>query len=76
MIIGFLLGGLFVYLIKEKFSKKPLQVRESSHTIVEGIRKAFKVVSAERYFNEIYNYEETKKNLRFIPSTKRALVIV
>lgn len=51
-------------------------ITESSHTIAESMRKVFKVVSAEGHFNEIYNYQETKKLLNFIPSTKKALVII
>ncbi|HZH38236.1 MAG TPA: DUF4230 domain-containing protein, partial [Flavisolibacter sp.] len=49
---------------------------ESSHTVLESMRKVFKVVLAEGVFNELYNFEETKKLFRFIPSTKRALVII
>ncbi|MEJ7676900.1 MAG: DUF4230 domain-containing protein [Segetibacter sp.] len=51
-------------------------VKENSHTVVESIRKVFKIVFAEGHFNELYNYEETKKIFGFIPSTKRALVII
>jgi hypothetical protein len=40
------------------------------------MRKVFKIVFAEGHFNELYNYEETKKIFGFIPSTKRALVII
>lgn len=39
------------------------------------MRKVFKIVCAEGQFHEIYNYEETKKLFKIIPSTK-ALVIV
>ena len=48
----------------------------TSHTVVEGIKRVFKIVVAEGQLNEIYNYENTKKLLKFIPSTKKALVIV
>ncbi len=51
-------------------------VAENSHTVVESIRKVFKIVCAEGHFNELYNFEETKKIFGFIPSTKRALVII
>ena len=51
-------------------------MKESSHTVVESIRKVFKIVLVEGYFNELYNFEETKKLLGFIPSTKKALVII
>ena len=43
---------------------------------MESIRRVFKIVVAEGQLNEIYNYENTKKLLKFIPSTKKALVIV
>lgn len=55
---------------------EPAVITESSHTIAESMRKVFKVVSAEGHFNEIYNYEETTKLLKFIPTTKKALVII
>jgi hypothetical protein len=44
--------------------------------VVESMRKVFKIVFAEGQFNELYNFEETKKLLGFIPTTKRALVII
>jgi hypothetical protein len=51
-------------------------VKEDSHTVIESVRRVFKVVCAEGHFNELYNFEETKKLFGFIPSTKRALVII
>jgi len=51
-------------------------MKESSHTVVESIRKVFKIVFAEGHFNELYNFEDTKTLFGFIPSTKRALVII
>jgi len=77
LIIGLLLGALIMFLIwKLAGSKKENLVREDSHTVVESIRKVFKIVCAEGHFNELYNFEETKKLFGFIPSTKRALVII
>lgn len=74
--IGLLLGGIIVFLfLRDQKDNNPI-VHESSHTIAESMRKVFKVVSAEGHFNEIYNYEETTKIFNFIPSKKRALVIV
>ncbi|WP_392437586.1 DUF4230 domain-containing protein [Cruoricaptor ignavus] len=75
LLIGLLLGGLIVFLISGKKSEPPV-VLESSHTVIESMRKVFKIVSAEGQFNEIYNYEEQSKLLRVIPQTKKALVIV
>lgn len=78
LIFGFLAGIVLAYLI---FQLRNRQNRESgivtgSHTVVESMRRVFKVVVAEGQLNEIYNYENTKKLLKFIPSTKKALVIV
>lgn len=76
LFIGLLLGGVIAFLLSGSVKSEPPVVKESSHTIAESMRKVFKIVSAEGHFNEIYNYEETTKLLRFIPSTKKALVIV
>ncbi|MHB9056050.1 MAG: DUF4230 domain-containing protein [Paludibacteraceae bacterium] len=77
MVLGLVLGGLIVFLIVKLLSKKQAEIKaESSHTVVESMRKVFKIVSAEGQFQEIYNYEQTKKLFKFIPSTKKALVII
>lgn len=69
MVIAWL---LFQLLHNRKTQSGPIS---ASHTVVEGIRRVFKIVVAEGQLNEIYNYENTKKLLKFIPSTKKALVI-
>lgn len=76
LLVGLLLGGVIAFLATKNFKAEPPVITESSHTIAESMRKVFKVVSAEGHFNEIYNYEETSKIFNFIPSKKRALVIV
>lgn len=76
LILGLLLGGIIAFLISKSTKSAPPVIAESSHTIVESMRKVFKIVSAEGQFQEIYNYEETTKLLNFIPSKKKALVIV
>jgi Protein of unknown function (DUF4230) len=77
LITGLFLGAALMYFItKAKKTKTPIVIKESSHTIVESIKKVFKVVCAEGHFNEMYDYEETKQILSFIPSTKKALVII
>jgi len=77
LIIGLLLGGVIMFLVAKLTGKgKQVAVKEDSHTVVESIRKVFKIVFAEGHFNELYNFEETKKFFGFIPSTKRALVII
>lgn len=76
LILGLVLGGVIAFLASKKLASSPAVITESSHTIAESMRKVFKVVSAEGHFNEIYNYEETTKLFNFIPSKKKALVIV
>ena len=76
LLLGLMLGGAIAFLASRKLGGEPTVVTESSHTIAESMRKVFKVVSAEGHFNEIYNYEETTKLFNFIPSKKKALVIV
>lgn len=76
LLLGLVLGGVIAVLASGKLKAEPPVVMESSHTIAESMRKVFKIVSAEGHFQEIYNYEETKKLLNFIPTKKKALVIV
>lgn len=76
LLFGLLIGAVIAFLIGRRMQSKPPQVVESSHTVIQSIRKVFKVVSAEGQFSEIYNYEETSKLLNFIPSKKKALVLV
>ena len=76
LLLGLILGGVIAFLASRNLTSEPVVVKESSHTIAESMRKVFKVVSAEGHFNEIYNYEESSKIFNFIPSKKRALVIV
>ncbi|CAN5391602.1 hypothetical protein BH20BAC1_BH20BAC1_15570 [soil metagenome] len=77
LITGLITGAVIMFLIWRLMARKTNQViAESSHTIVESIRKVFKIVTAEGQFNELYNYEESKKIFGIIPSTKRALVII
>ena len=77
LILGLLIGAVIMFLIwKLKSAPKQNNVKETAHTVTESIRKVFKVVLVEGFFNELYNYEETKKLFGLIPSTKRALVII
>ncbi len=77
LMIGLLLGAFIMFLVwRLSASGRQPVVTESSHTVVESMRKVFKIVCSEGHFNELYNFEETKKLFGFIPSTKRALVII
>ena len=76
LLLGLVLGGVIAFLATQKLSAEPTVIKESSHTIAESMRKVFKIVTAEGHFNEIYDYEESTKLLKIIPSKKKALVIV
>lgn len=76
LVIGLLLGAVIVFFGTKRLSSENTVVKESSHTIAESMRKVFKIVTAEGHFNEIYDYEESTKLFKFIPSKKKALVIV
>lgn len=76
LLLGLVLGGIIAFLASKKLTSSAPIISESSHTIAESMRKVFKVVAAEGHFQEIYNYEETTKLLNFIPTKKKALVII
>ena len=79
LIFGSIIGAVIAFLIFKLIypsSSIGSSTNVTSHTVVESIRRVFKIVVAEGQLNEIYNYENTKKLLKFIPSTKKALVIV
>ena len=82
LILGLVLGAVIMFFIMFYINKLTRRnrsvevIRESSHTIIESMRRVFKIIFAEGHFNEIYTFEDTKKLFGFIPSTKRALVII
>lgn len=78
LIFGLATGIIIAWLLFQLLHMRKAQQSRvtTSHTVVEGIKRVFKIVVAEGQLNEIYNYENTKKLLNFIPSTKKALVIV
>lgn len=77
LILGLILGALLVIILnKDRKDAAPTLRTESSHTVMESMQKVFKIVTAEGHFNEIYDYKETSKLFKFIPSTKKALVII
>lgn len=78
LLFGLLTGGTIAFLILRlrNIRKTRSSIQTNSHTVVESMKKVIKIVVAEGQLNEIYNYENTKKLLHFIPSTKKALVIV
>lgn len=68
-------AGIFIY--KKYFSGK-IAASEPTHeatVLLERIEKVFKVVMAEGYFTEIYNYEHNKDLWSLFSDKKKALVI-
>ncbi|MXV38653.1 DUF4230 domain-containing protein [Flavobacteriaceae bacterium Ap0902] len=77
LFLGLILGALIVSIInKDQKQASPQVITESSHTVMESMQRVFKIVTAEGHFNEIYDYKDTSKLLKFIPTTKKALVII
>jgi len=83
LILGLVLGAVIMFFIMFYINKLTRRnrnsvevIRESSHTIIESMRRVFKIVFAEGHFNEIYTFEDTKRIFGIIPSTRRALVII
>ena len=77
LVFGLIIGIIIAWLLFQLWNMRKAQSTSlSTHTVVEGIKRVFKIVVAEGQLNEIYNYENPKKLLKFIPSTKKALVIV
>ncbi len=75
---GLIIGALVVGLIWMAFRRKTgaqIVARESSTTVIESVKKVFKIVLVEGQFSDIYNFEETQKVLGILPSTKKALVM-
>ncbi|GAB3950694.1 hypothetical protein GCM10028805_29260 [Spirosoma harenae] len=50
-------------------------IQRDSVLLLERIEKVFKVVMAEGYFSEIYNYQNQKKILYLLNDPKKAMVI-
>ncbi len=77
---GLVIGALAVLVIWLLLRRRPsfgtqVATRESSHTVIESMKRVFKIVLVEGQFSDIYNFEETQKVLGLIPSTKKALVM-
>jgi hypothetical protein len=70
-------GGLGGFLLTRVLRPKPptTDVRRDATVLLERIEKVFKVVMAEGYFSEIYNYQDQKKILYMLNDPKKAMVI-
>lgn len=68
--------GIAAYLlIKPRLESKAV-TQVNSHTMVESLKRVFKVVTAEGHFTEIVDFKHTSQKIAIIPSTKKALIIV
>ena len=78
IVLSIIIGAILTYLSLQlrHARNSSASLKTSSHTVIESIKRVFKIVVSEGQMNEIFNYENTKKLLKVIPSTKKALVIV
>lgn len=74
LLAGAALGGGFFYYRQNTLRKSEDSSREVS-VLLERIEKVFKVVMAEGYFTEIYDYEDNKSFWQVFKDKKKALVI-
>jgi Protein of unknown function (DUF4230) len=73
-----LVGSGAGYAIANSFRSKsaePPAVRADATVLLERIEKVFKVVMAEGYFSEIYNYQDQRKIMYVLNDPKKAMVI-
>lgn len=76
LIFAIAILGISSYLyFKPKFGAKE-STKISSHTMVDSLKRVFKVVTAEGHFTEIVDFKHTKQKIAILPSTKKALIIV
>ncbi|GAB3993059.1 hypothetical protein GCM10028807_27360 [Spirosoma daeguense] len=71
-------GGITLANVLRKRSNSTTDVtdiRYESTILLERIEKVFKVVMAEGYFSEIYNYQDQKKILYVLNDPKKAMII-
>ncbi len=72
-----LTGGASGYLLTARLRRQAetTVIRRDAVLLLERIEKVFKVVMAEGYFTEIYNYQDQKKILYVLNDPKKAMVI-
>ncbi|GGH46129.1 DUF4230 domain-containing protein [Dyadobacter endophyticus] len=74
LIAGGLAGAALNTWLQNRRSKKYVSTQEAT-VLIERIEKVFKVVMAEGYFTEIYNYQNDKNIWNLINDKKKALII-
>lgn len=67
--------GAAVYYSLSKRNTPSANTQAEATVLVERIEKVFKVVMAEGYFTEIYNYQHDKSIWNLINDKKKALII-
>jgi hypothetical protein len=72
--VGAGLGAAGYYFLWGRRSKRS-EVSSEASVLLERIEKVFKVVMAEGYFTEIYNYQHDRNFWNLINDKKKALVI-
>ncbi|CCG98860.1 hypothetical protein FAES_0849 [Fibrella aestuarina BUZ 2] len=69
-------GGVGLSLwLRRKPANTVTDVRHESTLLLERIEKVFKVVMAEGYFSEIYNYQDQRTILYVFNDPKKAMII-
>jgi hypothetical protein len=76
LLAGLAIGAILVYFLIVKKIGRSSNSTVNSSLIVEKIERVFKVVLAEGYFSEVYDYKHSEKFLYVIPQTKKALIII
>lgn len=70
-----IIGLAAILYFKPKFKQKNT-TQMNSHTMVDSLKRVFKVVTAEGHFTEIVDFKHTNLKIAILPSTKKALIIV
>jgi preprotein translocase subunit YajC len=71
LLAAFSILGLTAFLyFKPKFGQKET-TQMSSHTMVDSLKRVFKVVTAEGHFTEIVDFKHTDLKIAILPSTKK-----
>jgi hypothetical protein len=77
LLAGIALGGLLIYVLRGILPGTSKAVsKQDSTVIINKIERVFKVVLAEAYVSEVFDYSHTTTFASLFPSTKKALLIV
>jgi hypothetical protein len=75
LIVGLAGGFGLATWLRRKPDTAVADVRRESTLLLERIEKVFKVVMAEGYFSEIYNYQDQKTFMYVFNDPKKAMII-